>query len=103
MADKKISKHQFYFEMPLYEVVDLTKTDERLFSGEVDAYSARNGIDTTYTITTHSVAGLTNFDLFGGFGMVRLTCKRKDNDVLSFFILHDEKENTAVKVGQWLS
>jgi hypothetical protein len=102
--DKKISKHQFYFETPLYEVIDTTKADSYLFSGEVDAYSAQNGIETTYKVSSKRLDSSYGFLVTeGGFGEVTLKCKRKNNDELRFFLLVDVGENLCVKVGQWPS
>jgi hypothetical protein len=33
------SKHDFYFETPLYERIPLENLEDNLFSGDVDAYS----------------------------------------------------------------
>lgn len=94
---KKISKHEFYFETPLYEVIEIDKLDNGLFRDDVDAYSAKNGIDTTYKISERSM-GNQYESIFENFYKVTLTCKRKDNDVLIFFIFYDE--NNVIKVGQ---
>jgi hypothetical protein len=102
--DKKISKHQFYFETPLYEVIDMTKADTYLFSGELDAYSALNGIDTTYKVSADRVdPDYGSLIVGGGYGEITLTCKRKNNDKLRFFVLVDVKAQICLKVGQWPS
>lgn len=45
-----ISKHDFYFETPLYEKIPLENLEDNLFSGDVDAYSNVLQDNTTYNI-----------------------------------------------------
>ncbi len=55
-----VTKHDFFFETPLYELLDYKTIDEisLLFDGDVDAYSAKNTTDTTYIHEqVRSVAG----------------------------------------------
>ena len=109
MSEKrKLSKHDFYFETPLYEPLnysDLEKPAD-LLTGDVDAYSAKNHTDTTYSISFSWIIKLdTNIvydwkKYYAGFGIVTLSCKRKDNDVLRFFVYNDEINKGIVKVGQ---
>ena len=49
---KKVSKHDFYFETPLYELLEYSEIDSinNLLTDDVDAYSSRNKTDTTYRI-----------------------------------------------------
>lgn len=98
--DKKINKHDFYFETPLYEFVDVEKIEENIFSGDVDAYSGKNGIDTTYSIFSHRVEDYPN-DYFYNFYRVTLTCKRRNDDTLGFFIYKNSEG--VMKMGQWPS
>ncbi len=93
---KKITKHDFYFEIPLYEAIKVKELDG-IFSGEVDAYSAKNGIDTTYKISYAKVNGPYDSD-FNDFYKIALTCKRKENDVLRFLI--HVADGIVTKVGQ---
>jgi len=109
--NKKINKHDFYFETPVYDSLEYSDLEDSdtLLSGDIDAYSARNSTETTYTIgfgwikkiegkyidsyTTH----------YRGYGIVTLTCKRKGNDILRFFIYNDEIGKQLMKVGQFPS
>ena len=43
---KILSKHDFYFETSLYEVVDLLELERNSFIGDVDAYSSKNSSET---------------------------------------------------------
>lgn len=102
---KIISKHDFYFETPLYEVVFLAELEEGTFSGDVDAYSAKNNTDTTYRIYLGSIdtwdIWVTPKHITIGFYLVTLMCKRKENDVLRFIIYKNNEY--AVKIGQFPS
>ncbi len=97
---KTITKHDFYFETPLYEWISLDDSVENLFHGDVDAYSAKNSTDTTYSISLKEVDTWWN-DGTVGYYLVTLTCKRKSNDILRFFIFKDNK--LAAKFGQYPS
>jgi len=102
---KIISKHDFYFETPLYDKISLSNLEENFFSGDVDGYSNILQDNTTYDI---------NFEWFDswsewesqkhkivGYVEVTLTCKRKSNNVLRFLIYRDTRNNGFIeKVGQ---
>jgi len=91
---KTISRHEFYFETPLYDVIAITQFEDDIHSGDIDAYSAKNEIDTTYTVRSIEVGGYS----FEGFYKITLTCKRKSNDVLRFFVY--DNDEMVVKLGQ---
>lgn len=99
------TKHDFYFETPLYERIPVGHLEDNLFSGDVDAYSNLLQDNTTYHI---------DFDWFDkwsewenskhkpiGYAEVTLTCKRKSNDVLRFLVYRNTTNAGFVeKVGQ---
>lgn len=107
---KKISKHEFYFETALYEVVNFIQLEEDILSGEVDWYSPQNRIDTTYKISSTYKIDIDAQRLFSGnqytdedvFFWVQLICKRKWDEVLRFYIYVTE-EGTLVKIWQYPS
>jgi len=96
----KFSKHDFYFETPLYETIYATQLGQHNFSGDVDAYSARNGIDTTYKISSSIVGN--SWEIWGNVQAVTLKCKRKDNDTLAFMVYEGKvgDDKVYVKIGQ---
>lgn len=99
-----VSKHEFYFDTPLYEVVELKNLEEHVFVGDVDAYSARNETETTYTISRSDVSVWATQETSWkqvGFYFLTLVCKRKANDILRFFVYKDN--NIVLKVGQYPS
>src|SRR3989344_6657834 len=104
---KMISKHEFYFEIPLYEEIPINKLENDFYKGDVDAYSAKNQTDTTYEIDlsridTQWVTYKGNINSTNiGYYLIKLTCKRKNNDVLMFTIYKDW--NICFKMGQFPS
>lgn len=92
-----ISKHDFFFETPLYEVVNTERFEDDFFEGDVDAYSAKNQFETTYKITGYDVDDYSNRG-FGNYMKVRLDCKRTNDDRLVFYIYQNDE--VTVKVGQ---
>ena len=49
MIKKIISKHDFYFETPLYDEIKYSELENisELLKGDVDAYSVKNKSETT--------------------------------------------------------
>lgn len=97
---EKISKHKFFFELPLYTLIllsDLTEEFNVFFQGDIDAYNP-DGFDTTYTISVWSLG--TRFDSFRGYYIAELECKRKGSTLKFFLYKTDE---FIVKVGQYFS
>lgn len=92
-----VTARQFYFETPLYTLVENNQLAEEIWKGEFDGYSAKYDTPTTYTISTHEVAE-SYYQEYRGIYRVTLTNKRKDDDRLIFFVFGGE---TAVaKIGQ---
>ena len=98
---KIMSKHDFYFEAPLYEVVSLSELEKGSFGGDVDAYSAQNNSETTYSVYTQEIDTWINSSATIGFYLIKLTCKRKQNDVLRFTVYRDRE--IVLKIGQYPS
>jgi hypothetical protein len=98
IPEVKITRRRFYFETPLYELIKSSEIEDDLFTGQVDAYSSINGIETTYDIKRETMDQYsTGFE----YERVTLKCRRKDNDILKFFIV--EGEDFVMKIGQWPS
>ncbi len=101
---KIMSKHDFYFETPLYEIVLISEIEKTAFSGDVDAYSAKNSTETTYSIDVDSADTWSDWSAEKrnsveiGFFLITLKCKRKDNDILRFIVLRNRE--IVMKIGQ---
>jgi len=107
MSEEKqiLSKHDFYFESSLYSRILLENLEEGTFDGDVDAYSAVNNTPTTYSVLFEWVEVLEQKASWPqpkrGYAEVVLTCKRKGNDVIRFFVYKDEiTHNFVEKIGQ---
>lgn len=103
--DEKINKHDFYFETPLYDVISLNSLESDNFVGDVDAFSNVLGDNTTYDIKLEWVVVFREIYTYPkpkkGYAMITLSCKRKQNNILRFFVYKDEIDNKVVeKVGQ---
>jgi hypothetical protein len=102
-AIASIDRHTFFFETPLYDAVDMNAIlndyddlDE-FFSERVDAYSAKNHIDTTYVISSWNMDDY-NSHGFRAFYKIKLMCVRKPDDILYFFV--GSNDDYFFKVGQ---
>lgn len=104
-----INKHDFYFETPLYEELNYSQIEkiDQLDRGDVDAYSAKNNTATTYSVKfdwiekiEEDYSGHHRTPKYAGFALITLRCKRKDNDILWFFVFNDEIGKKIIKVGQ---
>jgi hypothetical protein len=98
---KIMTKHEFFFELPLYTAVPLSILENpqvgQFFSGDVDAYSP-SGFETTYTINRWYLGN--SDSIYNGYFAVSLSCKRK-GETLEFFVYNNGE--SLIKVGQFLS
>lgn len=93
------SKHDFYFNTPLYELEVYDEYEENLFSGDVDGFNHYKKFDTTFSISNKYVD---NYGYLSQYRVVTLICKRNANDKLVYFVWNIEHENInyIMKVGQ---
>ncbi len=98
---KKNTKHQLYFELPLYEEINDENLEEGIFEGDVVAYNPIGNFETTYHITTRRVGD--QYSDYKYYHHTTLTCKRNGNDKLRFFFFNDTENDKWVKVGQFPS
>ncbi|OHA87352.1 MAG: hypothetical protein A2644_03960 [Candidatus Zambryskibacteria bacterium RIFCSPHIGHO2_01_FULL_39_63] len=94
-----MSKHQFYFETPLYEILGVEEVVEDFDEGDVDGYNSISGFDTTYKINRGRIGD--QYSDYYTFYTITLTCKRNNTDKIRFFVLNNGK--AILKVGQWQS
>lgn len=107
----KITKHDFYFETSLYDEVKISDLENDFFEWDVDWYSPINYIDTTYkiswinwwTITDHWICSYSYTKEYKEEWLYKidLTCKRKDNDRVIFYVLITDE--TITKIWQFPS
>lgn len=96
-----MTKHQFYFDTPLYEIIAANEIEKNFMDGTVDGYNHISGFDTTYEISSRSIATSDYDTVYRGFERVTLTCKRNGKDALRFFIV--VRKGWVMKAGQYPS
>lgn len=111
IEEKKITKHQFYFEISLYNEIKIDDLEEDIFNWDVDAYSNTLSDSTTYKINSglsydreYDIDNIYYWSysyIFEWFKQITLTCKRKNEEVLTYLIY--VKNNTFIKVWQYPS
>src|SRR3989338_2436633 len=77
-----MTKHQFYFDTPLYEVLALNEVEKSFMSGDVDGYYPLSNFDTTFEIDSNHI----------GY---------HDSVYNNFYII--KNGDFVLKVGQYLS
>ena len=94
--EQKIEKFQsmiFYFETPLCKRIPLDNLEDNIFSGDVDVYSSVLQDNATYSIDFNWFDSWEKWESSShkkiGYAEVRLTCKRKSNNVLRFLVYRD--------------
>lgn len=97
-VQKKITVHDFYFEIPLYDAIDVENINGDIFDGNVDGFSHVDKRDTTYTITSNRLAYYMS-DYKNMYGII-LEDKRTDSNDLFFFLYLSDDKKQVVKVGQ---
>jgi hypothetical protein len=102
---EKITKHKFFFEVPLYSPVsenDLEDNFDDFFDDDVEGYNP-DGFETTFKIEIRPIKRYFQYHQewahpdFDNYYAITLKCKRKD-DMLHFFIYANGK--TIEKIGQ---
>lgn len=104
LPTRTISKHEFYFEAPLYEIMLEEECVDDLLTGDVDAYSSQNHIETTYAVSSVRIQESYPSDYWDWY-RITLTCKRK-GEMLRFFVWKAKSttdEEIFIKVGQYPS
>lgn len=92
-----IDRHKFYFETPLYTLIKTADLIEDIWKGEIDAMSYRYDSPTTYDISTNGVAE-SYYTEFNGIYRVSLKNKRKEDEILIFFVCSGD--DFVSKLGQ---
>jgi hypothetical protein len=94
----KITVHDFYFETPLYDAVDIDNIEGDIYTGAVDGFSAIDSRDTTYSINVRDIGD--QWVYYDGIVSIRLRDKRTDSGDLFFFLFVSDDEKRVVKIGQ---
>ncbi|UZT79825.1 hypothetical protein OF113_07165 [Ectopseudomonas chengduensis] len=105
--DLTLSK--FFFDIPIYTPVKIDDGNWEVFKKiiefqnkeEFEGYNPWKQVDSTFVVTTDLVPG-GSADPFihrGGYGTVKIKCKRTDN-IFNYYIFWDPSTSLLMKVGQ---
>ncbi len=107
----KINKHDFYFETSLYDEIKISDLEDNFFEWDVDWYSSVNHIDTTYSIELWWDLYIRSNKIYSKYYQqytqvkwyknISLTCKRKNNDEIQFYVYITDE--TITKIWQYPS
>lgn len=103
--DLTLSK--FFFDIPIYTPVEIGDGNWDVFKKiieyqnkeEFEGYNPWKQVESTFVVTTDLIHHDDIFVKNGGYGTVKIKCKRTD-DVFSYYILWNPNTNHLVKVGQ---
>lgn len=103
-----LDPYTFYFEVPLYQRIQITDQNSQSFSilmrynGNVDAYNPNLKENTTYEISPCQKEGWNYFSQYGMIEYTRLTCVRT-REVIYIFMYYDVESSVFQKIGQFPS
>lgn len=106
-----MSLSKFFFDTPLYSQIEVNDGYEDTFNKiieyqnkeEFEGYNPWRKLESTFVVITDLVPsgkGSSDFYTKGGYGTVKIKCKRTD-DIFWFFILWDPTTKALVKIGQY--
>ncbi|HEY4786063.1 MAG TPA: hypothetical protein VIH57_08435 [Bacteroidales bacterium] len=101
---------EFFFNTPIYTPITIDDSNYEVFKQIIDKTVAKdfNGynpfekVDSTFCVTTDLIPSGTAYLDSGGFGTVRIKCKRTDVEFW-YYILWQPTQKTLTKVGQYPS
>lgn len=97
----------FFFDIPIYTPVEINKSNYDVFKKiieyqnkeEFDGYNPWKKIDSTFVVITDLIPSGSTFEEKGGYGVVKIRCKRSDN-IFRFMVLWKPELRQLIKVGQ---
>lgn len=102
---------EFFFDIPIYTKIEINDDNFRTFreitdsslKAEFDGYNPWSKVESTFNVIT-DIQGTssTDYSKNGGFGTVKIRCKRTD-DIFWFYILYDPESKILMKIGQFPS
>lgn len=104
----KLTLSQFFFDIPIYERIQIDPSNHDTFikiiectkKEEFEGYNPWQKIESTFVVITDLQPRDNSFVDHGGYGTVKIKCKRTDN-VFWYFIIYDSTSKTLIKIGQY--
>lgn len=100
----------FFFDIPIYRTIEIGLENRDTFlkiidynnKEEFDGYNPWKKVESTFVVTTDLIPGGSNnhYLKFGGYGTVKIKCKRTD-DIFWYYILWNPETNELMKIGQY--
>lgn len=98
---------QFFFDIPIYTPVEINDSNFGVFKKIIDhnnkeefeGYNPWKQVESTFVVTTDLIPSGDTFITNGGYGIVKIKCKRSD-DVFRYHILWNPHTNHLIKIGQ---
>ena len=104
----KLTLSQFFFDLPIYEKIVIDAENKDVFikiiectkREEFEGYNPWQNIESTFVVITDLQPTDDRFVCNGGYGTVKIKCKRTDN-VFWYFIFYEPVTKTLMKIGQF--
>jgi hypothetical protein len=102
---------EFFFDLPIYTKVEINEENFEMFQYitsyineiEFEGYNPWKKVESTFRVTTHLEGSSGNhFTDYGGYGTVKIKCKRTD-DIFWYFIIYNPESKILMKIGQFPS
>jgi hypothetical protein len=99
---------QFFFNIPIYEKIEINASNESVFKAIIDnfhkvtfdGYNPWAKIESTFYVITDLEGSSSNFSKNGGYGVVNIKCKRTEN-VFTYYIFYNSNSKIFMKIGQY--
>lgn len=100
----------FFFDIPIYTPIEINDSNRGVFrkiiegdkGEEFDGYNPWRQVESTFIVISDLIPHGTHFLDNGGYGNVKIKCKRTDN-VFNYYILWNPANSQVVKIGQFPS
>lgn len=102
---------EFFFDIPIYTKIEINEDNFSVFrkitdsslKAEFDGFNPLNNVESTFNVITDiQGSSMEGYTKNGGFGTVKIKCKRTD-EVFWFFLLYDPESKILMKIGQFPS
>lgn len=100
----------FFFDTPIYTPIEINDSNwdvfKKILDGsnkeELEGYNPWKQVESTFVVVTDLILRNNAFIDNGGYGSVRIKCKRSD-DVFRYYILWNPDTQHLIKIGQYPS
>tara|TARA_B110000208_G_scaffold103856_1_gene129056 strand:+ start:450 stop:1232 length:783 start_codon:yes stop_codon:yes gene_type:complete len=98
---------EFFFDIPIYQNIEITEENYDTFTKIIDyhnkeefeGYNPWEKVESTFVVTTDLQPSGNVYENNGGYGFVKIKCKRTDS-IFRYFILYNPESRILLKVGQ---